>query len=108
MNEAVIALAGKQFKIKEGEVFSVDRIEDLNCRVLAYFGDKLIKIGTPEVKGVKVVLEKIADKKDKKVQVNRFKSKSRYYKTRGHRQPITDLLVKSVNLSAPKSVEKED
>lgn len=103
MKYAIIELAGRQFKISEGDVLEVTHQEVLSCPVLFYKDDSQTMIGVPYLEDVTVVLEKLEDKKDKKVVVARFKSKSRYRRKRGHRQPISVVTVKSIDLkSAPK------
>ena len=54
------------------------------------------KVGTPTVKGAKVVCKILKQGKQKKVLVFKYKPKKKYRKTQGHRQPYTKLLVKSI------------
>jgi large subunit ribosomal protein L21 len=105
MTYAIIELAGRQFMVKEGDVLEVTRQDDPVCKTLFYKHDGETVVGTPYVYNILVDLEKLADKKDTKVMVARYKAKSRYRRTKGHRQPVSVLKVKSIGLSAaPKSV----
>ena len=76
MTYAIIKLGGKQLKVTEGQTFQIERLEDLTAEVLAYSDDKNVLLGEPVLKNIKVELEKIEDKKDKKVEILRFRAKS--------------------------------
>lgn len=84
--------------VHEGDFLEVTRQEELSCNVLFYKDDGQTLVGTPLLETVFVELERIEDKKDQKVVVARFKSKSRYRKKKGHRQPISVIKIKSISL----------
>lgn len=104
MSYAIIQLQGKQHRVSVGDQLVVDRL-DLEdgaaltvTDVLLVNTDKTVKVGTPLVKGASVELKATAKTKGEKIRVYKFKSKSRYRKTRGHRQAQT--LVTVTNLTA--------
>ena len=93
---AVIATGGKQYLVSEGDTVSIEKIKG-NFKS----GDKIIfdkvlmvddgqdaTIGTPYIKDAKVEGKLVEIGKHKKVEVVKYKAKSRYLKTRGHRQPF--------------------
>lgn len=87
---AVIQLSGKQFLVNNGDVWEVERQpKSPKIDVLMYFDGKKYNIGEPTLKDTPVKVTNIEDKKAKKIRVARFKSKSRYRKVKGHRQPIS-------------------
>ena len=94
---AVIKTGGKQYKVKEGDKIIVEKLtqkegEDFNFdQVLLYANSKDLKIGQPFVEGVKVVGRALENGKGKKKMVFRYKSKTRYKKKKGHRQPYTKV-----------------
>lgn len=94
---AVIQFGGKQFKVTEGQKFDLEAQDDLKCDVLLYSDGKKVIIGEPDVKEVTVKLKKIEDKNDKKIRIGRYKSKSRYRRIKGHRQPISVIEVVSIS-----------
>jgi large subunit ribosomal protein L21 len=100
---AIIQLAGKQFKVAEGETLTVDRLEtsvqeDLKISdVLLVAKDNEIMIGEPLVKGAAVTLKVVDHGKGEKIRVAKFKSKSRYRKVQGHRQYQTTLEVVKIS-----------
>ena len=89
---AVIETGGKQYKIREGEIISTEKIEKQGevaiDKVLLVVDEEKSKvlIGKPWVEGAKVVAEILETAKAKKIYVERFKPKVRYHKKIGHRQ----------------------
>lgn len=100
---AVIKISGVQLKVYEGKAYEVNKLPgnkgdilEINEVLLVQDGDET-KVGTPYVEGAKVVLEISSQKKDDKVDVFKYKSKSRYRKSQGHRALITRVSVKSID-----------
>ncbi|MDP2944298.1 MAG: 50S ribosomal protein L21 [bacterium] len=94
---AVIKTGGKQYKVKEGDTIKVEKLEVANGQkvkldtLLIALGDKL-ELGQPSL-GEKVEAEVLETAKGKKVTVVKYKNKTRYKKTVGHRQQFTALKV---------------
>lgn len=99
MNYAIIQLAGKQYRVSEGETLTVDHQEQdaPQAEVLLVRTDNDLKIGTPVVAGATVTLKKIADQRGEKIRVFKFKAKSRYRRTQGHRQSESVLQVEKIS-----------
>ncbi len=99
---AVIKLGGAQLKVVEGKEYEVNKLDGKKgdkieiSEVLLFANGDDVKIGTPYVEGSKVTLEITSRKKDKKVDVFKYKAKSRYRKSAGHRSLITKVLVKKI------------
>jgi large subunit ribosomal protein L21 len=100
---AIIQLAGKQFKVSEGDTLVTDRLEqdvdsvlDVNDVVLLVVDDKA-QVGTPILSGVTVSLKVVEHSKGDKIRVAKYKSKSRYRRVRGHRQHLTTLKVEKIS-----------
>lgn len=100
MSYAIIQLAGKQFKVLEGQTITTDRLTESSegdtitvTDVLLIADEKTSKIGTPLVKGAEVTLKVVEHNKGKKIDVLKYKSKSRYRKTYGHRSYQSKLEV---------------
>jgi large subunit ribosomal protein L21 len=99
---AVIKISGTQLKVYEGDEYEINKIEGNKgdrievTDVLLFSDGNDVKIGDPLVKDSKVVLEITSQKKDKKVDVLKYKAKSRYRKSIGHRALITRVLVKEI------------
>lgn len=96
-NFAVIRLNSKQYIVRKGDKLKVDRVsEKATIEVLLADFDGNLMIGAPLVDNIALDLEVIEDRKDEKVEVRRYKSKSRYRKHKGHRQPISIISVKDI------------
>ena len=106
---AVIETGGKQYRVQEGDVVTVEKlnveagqkIEFDKVLVLAGEGD--LKIGTPYVEGAKVTGEVVENGKGKKVIIFKYKAKKDYRKKQGHRQPYTMVKIESLGGDAPKA-----
>lgn len=100
MQYAVIATGGKQYQVSVGTVVNVEKIvadkEVVFDQVLLVVDEGSVQLGTPTVDGVKVYAEKVADVKGEKIEVFKFKSKSRYRKHTGHRQSYTQVKITSI------------
>lgn len=112
MKYAIIALGGKQLKVKEGLTFKIERQNDLNIDVLMYSDGKELLVGEPTLDQIEVKATVTSEDRAKKVVVARFKSKSRYRKRSGHRQPMSTISIDSIQLKGAKTekapkVEKE-
>jgi len=92
---AVIQTGGKQYLVKPGQKIKIEKIdipegeEVVFNDVLLLEKENKIEIGTPLVKGAKVTGKVLSHGKAKKVIVFKYKSKTRYKKKKGHRQPYT-------------------
>ncbi len=110
---AIIQLNGKQMMVTEGLTFEIDRQSDLVPEVLLFSDGKEVTLGDPVLATVAVKLTHVSDKMGDKVVVARYKSKSRYRKKKGHRQPLTVVKVESISNSKkgteskPESSEKK-
>ncbi|MCX7988940.1 MAG: 50S ribosomal protein L21 [Thermodesulfovibrio sp.] len=99
---AVIETGGKQFKVKEGDIIKVDKLnleagkEVVFDKVLFLQSDKGIKIGNPYINGLKVTAEIIGEVKDDKVMVYRPPSKKAVKKLKGHRQWYAKIKIKEI------------
>lgn len=99
--EVVFEIKGKQFKVKKGDVIEVPFIgEDSNKveinNVMIFKDDSGVRVGKPYLDNIKVVLEKIEDRKTKKIIVFKFKRRKDYKRTYGHRQKYTLMKVADI------------
>ncbi|NUN48209.1 MAG: 50S ribosomal protein L21 [Candidatus Brocadiae bacterium] len=99
---AIIRLGNHQFRVEKGEVFAVDRIPgkvggsvDVTDVLFTANGAD-IRIGTPTVKGAKVVVDVLKEQKGPKIRFTKFDRTDTYRRKLGHRQPQTLLKVKDI------------
>lgn len=101
---AVIRTGGKQYKVAEGDKLAVEKIQPdkkgnvVFSEVLLVKNDNSLTLGKPLVEKAKVVAKVLGDFRGEKIRVVKFKSKSRYLRTRGHRQGKTRILIEKIQV----------
>ena len=98
---AVIVSGGKQYKVSEGDVIRVEKLEveegaKISFDQVLLINDGSLKIGTPTVQGAKVSGTVLQNGKGKNVIVYRYKRKSGYHKKNGHRQLFTEVKIEKI------------
>lgn len=100
---AIIETGGKQYKVSEGDVIKVEKLNVeagsnyVFNNILAIGNGSDIKIGAPAVDGTSVEASVIGNGKAKKVIVYKYKPKKTFHKKKGHRQPFTELKIEKIN-----------
>jgi large subunit ribosomal protein L21 len=79
----------EKLEAEAGKTFTFDK-------VLMVGDSKSVKVGKPYLEGAKVEAKVLEQKKDKKVVTFKKKSKKRYERTIGHRQPITSIEITEI------------
>lgn len=110
MELAVIKTGGKQFVVQKGDIITIEKLgrgiatQDLKKGDALVFDEVLmtddgttLNLGTPLVKGAKVAATVFAVGRAKKIDVVKYKAKSRYLKRRGHRQPFIKVKIDAVS-----------
>lgn len=100
---AVIETGGKQYKVTEGDVIFVEKL-DVEAGAEVSFDKVLlvgegndVKVGAPVVDGATVSGKVIKNDKAKKVVVYKYKPKKGYHKKHGHRQPYSKVEISKIN-----------
>ena len=97
---AVVRIGGKQYKVEEGKEILVDKLADpkkIEAEVLLVAEGEKVDIGKPLVKEAKVTFKVVKEEeKGEKVEVYKFKAKSRYRRHTGFTPRFTRLLVQSI------------
>ena len=101
---AVIETGGKQYKVKPGSVIKVEKLavkegeEIILDKILMVEKDDKSIFGNPCVEGAKVIAEVLKQDKADKIIVYKFKRRKGYHRTQGHRQRLTQLKVKEIQV----------
>ena len=112
---AVIETGGKQYKVQEGDVLAVEKLDLKEGQKVTFNRVLLVDeqgetlIGTPLVKNAVVKAEIVENFKDKKVIVFKKKRRKQYKKKRGHRQELTRVKIEQIVSSlkaAPKPAKE--
>lgn len=98
---AVIETGGKQYKVQNGDVIYVEKLDveenaEINFSVVAISDDNGIKVGTPYVEGAVVTGKVLKNGKAKKITVFTYKPKKNSKRKIGHRQPYTKVQIEAV------------
>ena len=100
---AVIKTGGKQYRVQQGDVIFVEKLDaqaddavSFDEVLLVGDGDKA-EVGTPVVKGAKVEGKVLAQVKSSKIVVYKYKAKKNERKKQGHRQPYTKVEITAIN-----------
>ena len=100
---AVIKTGGKQYRVQQGDVIYVEKINSQADETVTFDEVLLVSdegnttIGTPTVAGAKVEGKVLAQVKGKKVYLVKYKSKKNSDKKQGHRQPYTKVEITAIN-----------
>ncbi|MEN6561654.1 MAG: 50S ribosomal protein L21 [Acidobacteriota bacterium] len=105
---AVILTGGKQYRVKEGDVLAVEKL-DLEPgrkaqfeRVLLIEDGGTVQVGTPVLDNAMVLGLVLENFKDEKVLVFKKKRRKQFRRTRGHRQQLTKVRI--TRIAADRSV----
>ena len=98
---AVIQTGGKQYRVAEGDTIRVEKLSgDVGSEIeldrVPMVGGERVEVGKPTVAGAKVVAEIVAQDRAKKIIVFKMKRRKGYRRHNGHRQPYTELRIKSL------------
>ena len=98
---AIIATGGKQYKVSEGDVIRVEKIEAEAGSTVTFdqvvaVKDADLKVGADVAKAT--VTATVMDQgKGKKVIVYKYKRKTGYHNKNGHRQAYTEVKIDKIN-----------
>ena len=102
MAYAVIQTGGKQYRVAEGDLIDVEKL-DFETGAEAKFEEVLLvsngtglSIGAPLVAGAAVTAEVVEQTKAPKVVAFKFKRRKGYHRTVGHRRRLTRLKIKAI------------
>lgn len=110
---AIIEACGKQYKVQEGDIVFMERLDEEEGKkvtfdnVLLISDDKKTTVGTPNVKNAKVSATVVGHGKGKKILVFKYKAKKNERKRRGHRQAYTKVQIEKISVTAPRAKKVE-
>lgn len=98
---AIIETGGKQYKVSEGDVLSIEKLETAEGetytfdKVLVVSGDQTV-FGSPYIEGAYVTATVVKTGKAKKIYVMTYKAKKNEKRKLGHRQPYTKVQIEKI------------
>lgn len=100
---AVIRTGGKQYRVKEGDILSVERLpgevgDSITFDDVLLVGEgENLTIGSPVIEGAAVNAEIKLQARARKIIVFKFKRRKNYKRKKGHRQYFTRVEIKSIS-----------
>ena len=99
---AVIATGGKQYRVSEGAVLRVEKLDaeegasvEFDRVLLVGDGDN-VSVGKPFLEGGKVQATVMSQGKARKVEIVKFRRRQNYRRTKGHRQNFTQIKITGI------------
>jgi len=100
---AIIQTGGKQYRVEKGTELDVELLEGKKAgdavtfdKVLLLSKKGAVEVGTPYIKDAHVAGKVMSIGKDSKVVAFKFKRKTNYHRTIGHRQNYTRIKIESI------------
>ena len=100
---AIIVTGGKQYKVQQGDVLFVEKLEAEEGAevkfdtVLAVGEEGAVKFGAPSVEGAGVAAKVVKNGKGKKLNIITYRPKKGSARRMGHRQPYTKVEITAIN-----------
>lgn len=101
---AIIKTGGKQYLVKAGDVLKVEKIPagkdgQINFDKVLMIADEKgkVELGKPFIAKASVSAKLVRQFKDKKIDVRKYKSKTRYRRKIGHRQQLTEVKIEKIS-----------
>ena len=99
MKHAIIVTGGKQYRVAEGDVVFVEKLEATAGDSVKF--DQVLAVidvfGKPVIEGASVSANVVKNGKGSKIRVYKMKPKKGYRRTQGHRQPYTKVQIEAIN-----------
>ncbi len=111
MNYAVIRTGGKQYKVSEGDIITIERVSNpaqdqiTFTDVLMTAQDGQANFGQPLITGMTVTGKVLEHIRGEKIRVAKYKAKVRYRRVTGHRQELSQVQIESIGGAKKTSVK---
>ncbi len=101
---AIVKTGGKQYKVAEGDVIEVEKLEGepgaaVTLSAVLLVDGTAVTTAAAELAGVTVAGELLEHTKGPKIVIHKFKNKTGYHKRQGHRQPLTKVRVTGISVA---------
>jgi large subunit ribosomal protein L21 len=99
---AVVSTGGKQYKVREGEIFRLEKLSGQVGdtvsfdRILLFSDGQELKIGQPLLENILVNGHIVEQDRAKKIIVFKYKKRKRYRRKIGHRQYYTAVKIDKI------------
>ena len=110
---AIINIAGKQFKVEEGDQLKVPHLSKevgkslVFDKVLLTNDNSNVELGSPILKNVSVSATVVDHGRDRKIRIFKKKRRKGYKRKNGHRQGFSLIKIDSISTSKAKKSSKK-
>lgn len=100
--QAIMSSGGKQYRVQAGQVIRLEKLavsegEAVHFdQVLLLSDGQKVQVGAPHVAGAKVSAKVLAQGREKKVKIIKFKRRKHHMKQMGHRQDYTEVQITGI------------
>ena len=98
---AIVKTGGKQYKVAEGDVIEVEKLDaepgaEIALSAVLLVDDGAVTHDESTLAKAKITAEVLAQTKGPKIHIHKFKNKTGYHKRQGHRQRLTQVKVTGI------------
>jgi large subunit ribosomal protein L21 len=99
---AIVKTGGKQYKVAEGDVIEVEKLDaapgaSIALAAILLVDGSAVTHEADKLASVNVTAEVVAQTKGPKIRIHKYKNKTGYHKRQGHRQRLTQLKVTDIS-----------
>jgi large subunit ribosomal protein L21 len=99
---AIVKTGGKQYKVAEGDVLEIEKLDaalgaEVALPAILLVDGESVTTDAAALAKVAVTAEVLAATKGPKIKIHKFKNKTGYHKRQGHRQPLTQIKVTGIS-----------
>ena len=98
---AIVKTGGKQYKVAEGDVIEVEKLDaapgaEVALPAVLLVDGEAVTTDAAKLAKVSVKAEVVAQTKGPKIRIHKFKNKTGYHARMGHRQQLSQLRITKV------------
>jgi large subunit ribosomal protein L21 len=98
---AIVKTGGKQYKVAEGDVISIEKLElapgaEVSLPAILLVDGTTVTHDAATLAKASVTAEVVAQTKGPKIKIHKYKNKTGYHKRMGHRQKHTEIKITSI------------
>jgi large subunit ribosomal protein L21 len=99
---AIVKTGGKQYKVAEGDVITVEKLDqapgaEVTLPAVLLVDGEAVTHDAVKLAKVAVTAEVLAQTKGPKIKIHKYKNKTGYHRRMGHRQPLTQVKVTGIS-----------
>jgi large subunit ribosomal protein L21 len=99
---AIVKTGGKQYRVAEGDVIEIEKLDvkpgaEVALSAILLVDGAAVTHEAAKLAKVAVTAEVVAQTKGPKIRIHKYKNKTGYHKRMGHRQKLTQIRVTGIS-----------